>query len=338
MEIKTIEQRLIWDEFFDQVGSPSFLQSWEWGEFQKKQGNESVYLGLYEKNKLVATALTIKIKAKRGSFLFIPHGPNVKDQSMTKKAVDEFKRHLITVAKQENYDFIRIAPVLADTPDNRNIYLQLGFKKSPIYMHAERVWVLDLDKSEEELLAGMRKTTRYLVKKADRDGVLVERRKDNQAVDVFWSIYLETAKRENFVPFSKRFINDEFKTFHESGNCEFVFGKVGKEYLGSALIVFTKSSGFYHQGASIHTKFPVPYRLQWEAMKEAKKRGCRTYNFWGILQEGRSPRNWQGLTMFKKGFGGRQVDYVPTQDFILSPIKYTLTYLYECLLRIKRGV
>src|SRR3990167_6313218 len=104
-----------------------------------------------------------------------------------------------------------------------------------------------------------------------------------------------------------------------------------------ALFIFTKSTAFYHQGASIHTKIPVTYLEQWEAIKEAKKRGCKYYNFWGILQEGRSPKNWQGLTLFKTGFGGRQVDYLPTQDYIISP-KYYLTYIYEKLLAWRRGV
>jgi lipid II:glycine glycyltransferase (peptidoglycan interpeptide bridge formation enzyme) len=235
-------------------------------------------------------------------------------------------------------------------------------------MHAERVWVLPLTsevlhKTDDELLASMRKTTRYLIRKAQRDGVTIEKRTDEKAVDDFWKIYQETAKREKFVPFSKKFIVDEFEAFNKSGNAVFLFGKVNGmgvrvsktsevlpnessfltsevkngQNLASALIIFTKSTAFYHQGASIHSKIPVPYLLQWEAIKEAKKRGCSLYNFWGILQKGRTPKNWEGLTLFKTGFGGRQVDFVPTQDFIISK-KYYLTQLYEKFLGWRRGV
>lgn len=204
-------------------------------------------------------------------------------------------------------------------------------------MHAERMWILDLNVPKEILLQQMRKTTRYLIKKADRDNVIIEKRTDKKAIDDFMKLYEKTADRERFVGFSKEYVKNEFEAFNNRGNAVFFFGKVNNEYLASALIIFTNHAGFYHQGASIHTKFPVPYRLQWEAIIEAKNRGCRQYNFWGILSEGRTPKNWGGLTMFKQGFGGRQIDYVPTQDFTISP-RYYLTYAYEVYLRWRRGV
>jgi len=336
MNIKEITKQTEWQQFFEDAGSPSFLQSWEWGEVEKKQGYEILRLGLYNKKKLVGISQVIKIKAKRGKFLFIPHGP-----VFFQFSIFNFQfliKFLIKLAKQEGYSFIRIAPVLPDSDENRKIFQDLGFKKAPIYMHAERLWILDINKSEEQLLSEMRKTTRYLIKKASRDGVVVEKRSDSQAPDDFWKIYQETAKREKFVPFSQNFIRQEFEAFNKTGNALFLFGKVAEtEPVAAALILFTKSSAFYHQGASFHSKIPVTYLLQWEAIREAKKRGCQLYNFWGILQPGRTPKSWQGLTLFKQGFGGYQIDYLPTQDLIISP-KYYLTYLYEKFLAWRRGV
>jgi len=343
MIIEELKNKSTWDEFFNENGSPSFLQTWEWGEFEKKTGYEIIRLGIFEKKSLKTIALVIKIKAKRGNFLFIPHGPIFQStinnkQIAIKPIITQLLNYLISLAKYENYSFIRIAPSLENTPENQQLFSELGFRKAPIYMHAERLWVLDLNKSEDELLNEMRKTTRYLVKRAVRDGVIIEKRTDQKAIDDFWKIYEETAKRENFVPFSRDFIKKEFEAFHKTGNTLFLFGKVHPTgVLASALIIFTKSTAFYHQGASIHTKIPVTYLLQWEAIKEAKRRGCLFYNFWGILQEGRTPKNWQGLTLFKTGFCGKQIDYLPTQDFIISP-KYYLTYLYEKFLGWRRGV
>ena len=204
-------------------------------------------------------------------------------------------------------------------------------------MHAERIWLLDITKNEDELLSQMRKTTRYLIRKAPKDGITIIKKTSKESVDDFWKLYEKTALREHFIPFSKQYITDEFTEFARNNNAVFFFAKKGEEYLASALIDFTKSTGFYHQGASVHTKYPAPYLLQWEAIKESKRRGCKSYNFWGILQPGRSPKNWQGLTMFKQGFGGFQTDYVTTQDYIISP-KYYLSYTYELYLKWKRGV
>lgn len=346
LTVTTIDSESIWTGFFNDCGSPSFLQSWEWGEFESRCGYEIIRLGIYDNGKLLAVSLVLKIRAKRGSFLFIPHGPLVEVKSQNSKVktiLKELLKYLTAIGKKGNYSFIRIAPTLLDNPENLKIFSSLGFTKAPIYMHAERLWVLDLNKSEEELLAGMRKTTRYLIKKAAREGVIIEKRDDDKVTDDFWKLYETTADRESFVPFSKQFIKYEYETFKKTGNALFFFGKIHPSkinrtgLLASALIIFTESTAFYHQGASIHTKIPVTYLEQWEAIREAKKRGCRYYNFWGILQAGRTPKNWSGLTLFKQGFGGRQVDYLPTQDYILSP-KYYFTAAYEKFLAWRRGV
>ncbi len=338
--IREITDYAEWTEFLDRAGSPSFLQAWEWGELNRKHSQYGILrLGLYDgQNNLSATAQVLKIKAKRGSFLFVPHGPTFIDLEHIENPLIEFRDYLKKVALEEGYDFIRFSPVLDYQEDRVECYRRLGFRKAPIYMHAERIWVLPLESSEEQLLADMRKTTRYLIRRAPKDGVQIERRTDEKAIEDFWKLYDETAQRESFTPFSKEFVDSEFQEFFKTGNAEYFFGKVEGVYLAGALVVYTKSTAFYHQGASRHTKFPVPYALQWEAIKRAKERGCILYNFWGILQEGRTPKAWSGLTMFKKGFGGKQIDYIPTQDFVVNPLKYAISWLFESYLQWKRGV
>lgn len=345
MNIEIIINQTIWQRFFEENNSSSFLQSWEWGEVQKSLKYEVLRIGVFDHKNLEIIAQIIKIKSRRGNFLFIPHGPIFKfpisnNQFPNKSQISNLKfliSYLIKLAKQENFSFVRIAPIIEDSQNNRKIFKDLLFKTAPIYMHAERTWVLDLNKTEQELLNDMRKTTRYLIRRADRDGIVIEERFGQKAFDDFWQIYKETAEREKFVPYSLKYIKSEFEEFNKTNRALFLFGKVASKYYASALILFTKSSGFYHQGASIHTKFPVTYRLQWEAILRAKKRGCSLYNFWGIKQEGRTPKDWDGLTLFKTGFGGRQIDYIPTQDYIISP-KYYLTYIWEKILNLKRGV
>ena len=72
-------------------------------------------------------------------------------------------------------------------------------------------------------------------------------------------------------------------------------------------------------------------------LKQARKRGCKIYNFWGITPTD-SPRHpWAGLTLFKKGFGGYKKEYVKTQDLPLSG-QYWINYLVERIRRSKRGL
>ncbi len=106
------------------------------------------------------------------------------------------------------------------------------------------------------------------------------------------------------------------------------------------MVIFWSGIGFYHQAASLskYAKFSIPYLLQWEAIKEAKKRGCKLYDFWGFTDPEKEPKHpWAGPTLFKMGFGGYKKEYVKTQDFPLSK-KYWLTYIFEKLRKTKRGL
>ena len=148
MEIKLITNQNLWQKFFNNNCFYSFLHSWEWGEFQQSLGYPIIRLGLYNnKNQLEAICLVIKIKSRRGNFLFVPHGPiisqklKVKSQKLILKLI---KNYLLDLAKKENYSFIRIAPILEEKEEYQKIFTDLGFKKAPIYMHAETTWELPL--------------------------------------------------------------------------------------------------------------------------------------------------------------------------------------------------
>ena len=129
------------------------------------------------------------------------------------------------------------------------MFKELGFRTAPIYMHAERLWVLDITKDEETLLKEMRKTTRYSIRKAEKEGVKVVKRTDEKALQEFQNLYNETAERENFTAYSPSYLAHEYHAFNKTGNANwfFAYEKDGK-LTAAALIDYTKSTAFYHQG------------------------------------------------------------------------------------------
>ncbi len=340
--IHTIDKKTEWESFFNDNGSPSFHHAWEWGQFLKKCDHMVDYIGLYQSSKLCAITLVVLMHAKRGNFLFVPHGPviamdTIANQSRCNAIMRTLHTYLKEKAKEYACNHIRIAPCLNDNTKNRALFHNHGYRKAPIYIHSETMWVLDITPNEETLLANMRKTTRYLIRKAIKEQVTIDKMTNKESFDIFMHLYSQTAKREHFSPFSRAYIYNEYSSFIEDNNALWLIGNVDGVPMAAALVIFTQSTAFYHQGASIHSKIPVPYLLQWEAIREAKRRGCTLYNFYGVHKPGRTPKNWSGLTLFKQGFGGYQQQYVPTQDYALSPAYYG-TYLYEQLLNFKRGV
>jgi lipid II:glycine glycyltransferase (peptidoglycan interpeptide bridge formation enzyme) len=349
MEIKEIKDKRTWEDFLEKCTEKTFLQSFNWGEFNKMMGSKIWRLGGYENSQPKSVALVIKISAKRGTFLFVPHGPIMKFDVRSSKleVLRNFLNELKELAREEKCDFIRIAPILEKNENNERIFKELGFREAPIHMHPEITWELNISKSEDEILKGMRKTTRYLIRQALKNKEIeILKSEEIEDLEEFNKIYQETAKRHRFVPFSFNYLKNEFLAFKDDKQILIILGKYKGETVSGGIFVFWQKIGFYHHGASSqkYPKIPVSYLTIWEAIKEAKNRGCERFNFWGIapLKNSKSqipnPKHpWAGLTLFKMGFGGEKKEYVRTQDFPISK-KYWFCYLIEKIRKKKRGL
>lgn len=347
MNLKEISDKKIWEDFLSDCEEKTFLSSWNWGEFQREAGNKIWRWGVYENNNLISAALIVKISAKRGTFLFVPHGPVVKEQKTENKEqiLRVLSDELKDIAKKERASFIRIAPILPEIGEggerNGEIFKKLGFINAPIHMHPELTWELDVSSSEGNLLAKMRKTTRYLIRQAQKNkDIEIIQSQRVEDIENFNNLYQRTVGRRHFAPFSLNYLKNEFSAFIDDNQISIFLGKYKGELLSSGIFVFWQGIGFYHHGASSlkYPKIPVSYALQWEAIKEAKKRGCQKYNFWGIAPIENFKRHpWAGLTLFKIGFGGCKKEYVKTKDFPLSN-RYWPIFIFEKLRKTKRGL
>jgi len=330
--IKEINNKEDWERFALSQSPNIFLQSWNWGEFHQSLGNKVFHLGLLKNQVITGTALLVKEEAKRGTYLACPGGPLLADWQE-----DNFKQilnQMIELGRQEKVVFLRVRPSILDNEKNRTIFKKLGFQDAPMHMHAETTWQLDLSPSEEELLAGMRKNTRYYVRRAVKDGVKVFQTKDLKEIETLDRLQMEAVKRHKFIPFPKEFLRKQFQAFIKDEQTALFLAEYKKQILSIAMIIFYGDMAVYHYAgtSSQYPKIPSSYLLQWEAIKEAKKRGCRLYNFWGIAPTDDPKHRFAGVTIFKKGFGGERVDYLHAQDFPLSPL-YRVTYSFETIRR-----
>lgn len=336
IQIKEINQKKLWERFEKGYGAHSFLHSWEWGEFQEEMGNNFWRLGIFDGDELKGIALIVKSSAKRGTFLLCPHGP-LMDWS-DENHLDTLIDYLRQLAKSEKASCVRISPVALISRGLKEVFIKKGFRPAPLHAQSEINWILNIEPTEDNLLAAMRKTTRYSIKKAAGEGIVVRTGVSKDEAEKFNDIYQATVSRQHFVPYSLRYLRTEFEVFSRGGKALILSAKYGQEILASAMIIFSGDEGYYHHGASNqkYPKIPASYFLLWQCVLESKKRGCRFFNFWGISPEGDSRHPWAGLTLFKKGFGGFAEQYMPAHDLAVSP-KYWLTFVFEKIRKVKRG-
>ncbi|MDP4008554.1 MAG: peptidoglycan bridge formation glycyltransferase FemA/FemB family protein [Candidatus Peregrinibacteria bacterium] len=330
-EIKKIENK---DEYERGRRSTetSFLQSWEYGQLQKDLGYEPLYLGIFESGNLMQSLLFILFRARRGTYLFCPYG--VHSEKQFESLIPFLKKY----ATAHKVDFIRLSPLLDETEENKALFKKYGFKGAPVHMvHPELLWLLDISGTEDEILAQMRKNTRYGVRRAEKDGVSIKSGATQELLDTFYAIHEETAKRQGFVPYSKKFLDAQRRVFAPLDKIKIFIGMFEGKAISGAVIMYYGDEGAYHHGASLteYNKIPASYLIQWEAIKEAKSRNMHTYNFWGVVDN--APKHpWAGLSFFKKGFGGEGRQILHCQDLPITK-KYWLNWIVETIRRIKRG-
>ncbi len=307
----------------------NFLHSWYWGVFHERLGHTVERHGFYDDNRLVGVVQAVVEPARRGRHLVVAGGPIIDWQNP--KVVEAWVETIRRIARAHNCLFVRVRPQLLDNPGNRQLFSSLGFRKSPMHVTADLTSQLDLTKPDEELRRMMRKGTRYELNRAQKLGIGVEASKDDRFIDEFCKLQMDTARRQKFVPFSKKFLTEQFKTFAEADKVLLYRSTHEGKLLAMAFVIFYGKEAAYHYGASteLAREFPGAYAIQREAIAEARRRGCTRYNFWGVTEHGHTKHRFWGVSVFKRGFGGEDVAYLPARDLVINPVKYPATYLFE---------
>lgn len=324
-QVKPIANKKQWENFLLASPQVSFLQSWNWGVFHEKLGHKIFRLGLFQGKQLIGVSLLIKIFAKRATYFECPAGPVIpwEDQA----AVNFIFKFIKKLAKSQGAVFVRIRPNIETKKINYPLI------KAPMHLHAETTWVLDLNLPAETLLANMRKTTRYEIKKAAKLGVIV-RSGTIQDIPELFKLQLEVVKRQKFTPFSQEYLLKQWQAFAPDNQIKIFKAIYQGQVLAISFIIFYGAEAVYHYSGSRSDfrHIPASAALQWQAILSAKKQKLSRYNFWGIAPNNNPRHRFSGVTIFKKGFGGRPVNYFPAHDLVIKSI-YWLDYLFESLRR-----
>lgn len=325
--IKEIKSQNTWNKFVQGYSPNNYMASWQWADFNDLMGDKTLRLGIYQNQKLIGVSAATITKSKKGNFLLTQAGPLIRNDN--KLAWNKLKIHLIEICEKNKLKFIRVRPLAENSEKKIKFLKSLGFVSAPVRAPAEITWLLKLGDSEEKILGNMRKTTRYLIKKAQKTGVKIIESQNPDDLKIFHKLEENTVAKHKFTPFSKRYVKNQFGVFAKTNDAKIYLANYKGKTISCAVITFFGDSAFYNHGASIESKIPASYAIQWEAIKEAKKRGKKYYNFWGgIAPEGKPNHKWAGITLFKTGFGGEKYQTIHAYDLPTSGF-YKLIAMFE---------
>jgi len=350
-EIKE-DQKIEWDRFIAENNSECFLQAWGWGEFQKKAGRKIWRIAVIEDGKILAQAQVIKHELKYfGNYLYCPRGPVVEKSKIQnpKSKIDIFD-HLLKkikeISKEEKSVFLKVEPAVESNGGLQieDCKLPKGLRRSDTDIQPKNTLLIDLNKSEEELLSRMKQKTRYNLRLAEKKGVKICISRDHgNDFSKFWNLVEETSKRNGIVSHNREYYLKMLETLNaESGDIKnrlfsrLYLAEYGGRIIASNIVLFFSDLCIYLHGASSDADRNVmaPYLLQWKQILDAKELGCGKYDFWGISADGEK-ESWRGITRFKKGFGGFEKKYAGSFDLIFRKKSY---FAYEAIKKMKKAM
>lgn len=287
--------------------SGQFLHSWEWGDFLKARGREIARLG----SERVLMLLVREQLPLGREYLYSPKGPVWRGGNVPWDEILAAVRERAA----SNAVFFRFEP---SKP--------LARAKLVAPTQPEQTILINLEQSEDELIAAMHEKTRYNIRLAERRGVRCELAGAN-AVETFWKLLQETANRDQFSTHERAHYEKLLETVggdpsdRTSVSVRILVASFEGQPVAANLIVFFGDVVTYLHGASGNTARNVmaPALLHGQTMKLAKNLGYRFYDLWGIDE-----KRWPGLTRFKRGFGGEEVASSGTWELPLNHFWYTL--------------
>lgn len=340
---QNIVEKEEWESLLSHFPEVNFLQSWNWGVFQERMGKKVFRLAIVEEpdsenldsdgalsGSIVGMLQAVHEPAMRGPYLAVAGGPllNWKNKDQVVAVIAELK----SLAKQHGCWFVRIRPQEIVCEDSLRLLHDAGLRTAPMHLTADLTLQLDLTKDEQALLSEMRKNTRGAIRKADREGVTTTVSTNPGDMVQFCRLQKELADSHGFVPFSDKFLQKQFDAFLEDDQVALIHAWHGDLLLASSFIIFYRYEAVYHYGVSTaeNRQYPGSTASQWRAIQEAKKRGCTKYNFWGIAPKDEVDHRFAGVSLFKRGFGGDEIAYIPAHDLPVTAL-YWITYYFEKL-------
>ncbi len=297
----------------------SLLQTEEWTSLKETQGWENFNVeGVYVLKKQLPLGL---------SFLY---APETRWQQI--ENIPKILENIEKIARNSSSIFFRLEIIDEKNAKSEKITQKLKenkFIKAFEELQPEWRQIIDISKSEEEILNQMKPKGRYNIRVAQKHGVEVSLcpiDRLNDGTEIFYDLYHQTAQYQKLSYRDKTYFLEMLKTLYPKNEAAILIARYNHLPLSALIITFYDGVASYLYGGTSRENKQVmaPYLAHWAAIQEAKKRGCTTYDLLAIAPEGIEKHKYSSITFFKEQFGGRKVNIVGSYDLVYKPVWYRM--------------
>jgi lipid II:glycine glycyltransferase (peptidoglycan interpeptide bridge formation enzyme) len=312
-----------------------FLQSNQWRKFQESVGRKTYLINSeYFYASIIEHTLSIV-----GRYFYVPRGPQIRIKNYDLGIKNNLDR-LIALAKKVKIGWIRIDPESEEVLELIKKAADCKVQKAPHDMQPKELFIIDINQSESEILARMKQKTRYNIRLAEKHEVKVTSvsngsESQNKYFEEFLRLVKITAQRDGITAHPENYYRKMWETLPVE-TARLYMAEYEEKIIAANLMIFYGDATIYLHGASDneHRNVMAPYLLHWQAIKDAKAKGFKNYDFGGVSDDN---EKWKGITKFKLGFSEstRPIKFPGSYDIVINKKNYIL---YRILEKIKKYV
>lgn len=340
---KTVRDVDGWDEFLRSRCDGDLLQSSLWARLKNTVDWGALRLIIHKQGCIVGGAqiLTRSLPLFAGAVGYVPRGPVLACQesdvvAFSIKALrDVARRHrlqMLIIQPPHGYDALTGALVNA------------GFQPSVTTVAPVATMRVDLRQDLDAILAQMKSSTRYNVRRSQREGIVV-RHGNEEDMQIFSQLHAASSERQGFSTYSEAYFTDMWNIFAPAGAVRLFVSEYEGEAVSALLVaafgdtVWAKRFGW----SGKHSRRMPNEALLWEAISWAKEEGYHYFDQDGVarraaeaLVDGNPVPDSvkQTPTYFKLGFGGKPYLFPEAYAYIYNPfIRFAYQSLFSTVTR-----
>lgn len=302
IELQRCSDKEQWDDYILENGGHP-LQLWGWGQVKTGHGWKAERVFAYDDEEIVGAAQVLirHLPTPFRSFAYVPRGPLVGGARST-----EFLNALAGLIKRDHRSV-----VLTVEPDEAEFEVPDGWQRSINRVLPAETVLLDLTKSESDLLADMAKKTRQYIRKSAAD-VTIKKVKNRDGIDICLDLYTQTSKRAGFNTHDRQYYLDVFLQMQDHSPIYLAYD--GEEPVAFLWLAVSEKTAYELYGGMNERgqELRANYALKWHVMKKVKEWGLERYDFGGMVAG--------GVATFKQGWSADTTLFVGTFDKPLSPL------------------
>lgn len=266
--------------------------------------------------------IAITVLQKRALYFsrlwYLPKGPGITND----EALWEVLAALKPLARKSGVFAIRIEPEL-DQSQKTALQRHGLVKAKPIMPNASTI-VMDISDSLENIMTGLPQKGRHAIRRAERDGVMVESVKANEKnCKTMYRLLTQTAEGR-FGPRNYDYYRGYWQDFEKADLGQLFFAYADKKVVAGAFAMAFGSKSTYKDGASLRERpvYGASHLLQWRVIEWAKSKGSKSHDLCGSppADEISNPDHpFYGIGRFKLSFSRNVMDFVGCYDYVLNP-------------------